>query len=83
MQPRICDFAALRFCGKSCFQHLAQNVGHLNAFTGALALDPPVQVGRNVDGEAFHPHRLGGLLLRRDADIAKQKRKKQAKIAVP
>src|SRR6478672_3254928 len=34
-----------------------------------MGLDSPVQIGRNVDGEAFHPHRLLWRLLRRNADV--------------
>ena len=43
----------LRFYGKSHFQHLAQNVGYLNALTVTFALDPPLQIGRNVDVQRF------------------------------
>jgi hypothetical protein len=43
----------LRFYRKSHFQHLAQNVGYLNALTVPFALDPPLQIGRNVDVQRF------------------------------
>ena len=43
----------LRFYRKSHFQHLPQNVGYLNALTVTFALDPPLQIGRNVDVQRF------------------------------